>query len=167
MTDHIFLVSTGAYWKVQSYILRSSMHAPTALVYPLSCCSKFLFQQAVLFLQFQALAYFCGHMYSQSLLDLDQCSLSQHTFFIPEQLMVCSEQEICICINEQNNSWSHRSVASWPIEWQKKNRGTPLFCARLLYNVHVRRTQRQQRCTDARPGQRTRWARMGLDLTNQ
>ncbi len=73
---------------------------------------NFMFQPAVLLLLFQALASFCGHMFSQSLLDLDQCSLSQHTVFIPELLVVCSKQEICICINEQNNSWSHRSVAS-------------------------------------------------------
>ncbi len=73
---------------------------------------NFMFQPALLLLLFQALASFCGHMFSQSLLVLDQCSLSQHTVFIPELLIVCSKQEICICINEQNNSWSHRSVAS-------------------------------------------------------
>ena len=81
---------------------------------------NFMFQPAVLLLLFQALAIFCGHMFSQSLLDLDQCSFSQLTVFIPALLMVCSKQEICICINEQNNSWSHRSVASRPIEWQQE-----------------------------------------------
>jgi hypothetical protein len=88
-----------------------------------------MFQPAVLLLLpvFQALAIFCGHMFSQSLLDLDQCSLSQHTVFIPELLMVCSEQEICICINEQNNSLSHRSVASRPIEWQRETQGHAPF----------------------------------------
>ena len=88
-----------------------------------------MFQPAVLLLLFQALAIFCGHMFSQSLLDLDQCSLSQHTVFIPELLMVSSEQEICICINEQNNCWSHRSVSSRPIEWQRETQGhTPFLC---------------------------------------
>ncbi len=62
-------------------------------------------------------------MFSQSLLDLDQCPLSQHTVFIHELLMVCSEQEICICINAQNYSWSHRSVASRPIEWRRETQG--------------------------------------------
>jgi hypothetical protein len=111
---------------------------------------NFLFQQAVLLLLFQALAIFCGHMFSQSLLDLDQCSLSQHTVFIPELLMVCSEQEICICINEQNGLTDllHQD----PLNSSEKHRGTPLFCTRLLYNVHVLRTQRPQRCVDARPG---------------
>jgi hypothetical protein len=72
---------------------------------------------------------FFGHMFSQSLLELDQCSLNQHTVFIPELLTVCSEQEICICINEQTNSWSHRSVASRPIEWQQETQGhSPLLC---------------------------------------
>jgi hypothetical protein len=55
--------------------------------------------------------------------------LSQHTVFIPELLMVCSEQEICICINQQNNCWSHRSVASRPIEWQRETQGrAPFLC---------------------------------------
>jgi hypothetical protein len=53
--------------------------------------------------------------------------LSQHTVFIPELLMVCSEQETCICINEQNNCWSHRSVASRPIEWQQETQGHTPF----------------------------------------
>jgi hypothetical protein len=34
---------------------------------------------------------------------------------LPELLAVFSKQEICICIIEKNNSWSHRSVASKPI----------------------------------------------------
>jgi hypothetical protein len=89
---------------------------------------NFMFQPAVnSIILFQALAIFCGHLFSQSLLDLDQCPLSQHTVFIPELLMVCSEQEICICINEQNNSWSHRSVASRPIEWQLETQGHAHF----------------------------------------
>ncbi len=113
---------------VPAYILRISKHAPTALAYPLSRCSKF--QPAVLLLLFQALAKCCGHMFSQSLLDLDQCSLSQLTVFVPELLMVCSEQEICICINEQNNSWSHRSAASRPIEWQQETQGHAPFLSR-------------------------------------
>jgi hypothetical protein len=136
---------------VPAYILRSSKctNSPclTSLV-----AQNFMFKPAVLLLLFQALASFCGHILSQSLLDLDQCPLSQHTVFIPELLMVCSEQEICICINEQNNSWSHRSVASRPIEWQRETQGRTPFCTCLLYNVHVPRTQRLQRCTDARPG---------------
>ena len=86
-----------------------------------------MFQPAVLLLLFQALAIFCGHMFSQSLLDLDQCSFSQATVFIPALLMVCSEQEICICINEQNNSLSHRSVASRLIEWQRETQGHAPF----------------------------------------
>ena len=86
-----------------------------------------MFQPAVLLLLFQALAIFCGHMFSQSLLDLDQCSFSQLTVFIPALLMVCSEQEICICINEQNNSLSHRSVASRLIEWQRETQGHAPF----------------------------------------
>ena len=61
------------------------------------------------------------------MLDLDQCPLSQHTVFIPELLIVCSEQEICICINEQNNSLSHRSIASRPIEWQQETQGHAPF----------------------------------------
>jgi hypothetical protein len=88
-----------------------------------------LFQPAVLLLLFEALESFCGHMFSQSLLDLDQCSLSQHTVFIPELLMVFSKREICIFINERNNSWSHRSVASRPIEWQLETQGhSPFLC---------------------------------------
>jgi hypothetical protein len=86
-----------------------------------------MFQPAVLLLLFQALAFFCGHMFSQSLLDLDQCFLSQHTVFIPELLMVCSGHEICICINEQNESLSHRSVVSRPIEWQQETQGHTPF----------------------------------------
>ncbi len=115
---------------------------------------NFMFQPAVLLLLFQALAIFCtrlksfqtafSHFRANSLLDLDQCSFSQHTVFIPELLMVCSKQQICICINEQNNSWSHRSIS-------EKHRGTPLFCACLLYNLHLPRTQRPQRCADACP----------------
>jgi hypothetical protein len=67
----------------------------------------FCFNQQVLLLLFEALASFCGHiiisarMFSQSLLDLDQYSLSQHTVFIPELLMVFSKREICIFINEK------------------------------------------------------------------
>jgi hypothetical protein len=90
---------------------------------PSLIAQNLMFQPAVLLLLFQALTMFCGHMFSQPLLDLDQCSLSQHTGFIPELLMVCTEQEICICINEQNNSRSHRSVASRPIEWQRETQG--------------------------------------------
>ncbi len=86
-----------------------------------------MFQPAVLLLLFQALAIFCGYMFSQSLLELDQCSVSQHTVFIPELLIVWYEHEICICINEQNNSWSHRSVASRPIEWQRETQGHAPF----------------------------------------
>jgi hypothetical protein len=92
---------------------------------------NFMFQPAILLLLFQALAIFCGHMFSQSFLDLDQCPLIQHTVFIPELLMVCSEQEICICINEQNNPWSHRSVASRPIEWQRETQGHAPFLSML------------------------------------
>ncbi len=95
----------------------------------LSCYSKFYVSTSSSVILFQALAMFCGHMFSQSFLDLDQSPLSQHTVFIPELLMVCSEQEICICINEQNNSWSHRSVASRPIEWQRETQGhIPFMC---------------------------------------
>ncbi len=86
-----------------------------------------MFQPAVLLLLFQALAIFCGHMFSQPLLDLDQCSFSQLTVVIPALLMVCSKQEICICINEQNNSLSHRSVASRLIEWQRETQGHAPF----------------------------------------
>ncbi len=92
---------------------------------------NFMFQPAVLLLLFQALATFCGYMFFQSLLDLDQCSLSQHTVFIPELLMVCPEQEICFCMNEQNNSWSHRSAASRPIEWQRETQGHAPFLSTL------------------------------------
>ncbi len=143
---------------VPAYILRSSKHVPTALVYPLSCCSKFSVSTSSSVL-FQALANFYGvGICFPNKLDLDQCSLSQHT----ELLMVCSEQVICICINKQNNSWSHRSVASRLIEWKLETQGQALFCTRLLYNVHVLRTQRLQQCADARPGQSTNWAMMGL-----
>jgi hypothetical protein len=41
--------------------------------------------------------------------------------------MVCSKQEICICINEQNNSLSHKSVASRLIEWQLETQGHAPF----------------------------------------
>ncbi len=68
-----------------AYILRSSKHAPTALAY---LAQNFMFQPAVLLLLFQALAIFCGHMFSQSLLHFDQYSLSQHTVFIPELPML-------------------------------------------------------------------------------
>jgi hypothetical protein len=43
----------------------------------------------------------------------------------------------------------------------------PLFCALLLYNMHVLRTGRQQLCTDSRPGQSMHRARMKLVLTDQ
>ncbi len=112
-----------------AYILKkaASMHQQPWPILSL-IAQKFMFQPAVLLLLFQALAIFCGHMFSQSLLDLDQCFLSQHTVFIPKLLMVCSEHEICICINEHSNSWSHRSVASRPIEWQLETQGhTPFF----------------------------------------
>ncbi len=112
-------------------LLRSSKQASTKQPLPILSlvAQNCMFQPAVLLLMFQAVAIFCGHMSSQSLLDLDQCSLSQHTVFIPELLMVCSEQEICICINEQNNCWSQRSVASRPIEWQRETQGSaPFLC---------------------------------------
>ncbi len=96
---------------------------------------NFLFQPAFLLLQFQAIANCCSHMLSQSLLDLDQCSLSQHTFFIPELLIVFSKQEICICINEKNNSWSHRSIASRPIEGQKGLQGHAFFLCTLAIQL--------------------------------
>ncbi len=111
----------------------ASLHTKKQQAYTNSLClsslvaQNFMFQPAVLLLLFHALAIFCGHMFSRSLLDLDQCSLSQHTVFIPELSMLCSKQEFCICINEQNNSWSHRSVASRPIEWQRETQGHAPF----------------------------------------
>jgi hypothetical protein len=96
---------------------------------------NFLFQPAVLLLLFQGLANFCSHMLSQFLLDLDQCSLSQHTVFIPELLVVCSEQEICICINEQRIDLLYQD----PLNGSKNARGALHFRSLLLCNVHVRR----------------------------
>ncbi len=133
---------------VPAYILRRSKHASTALAYPLSCCSISLFRPAV-----TSVPSSCKSLWPNVfpiLLDFDQCSLSQHAVFIPELLMVFSKQEICICINEQHNSWFHRSVASRPIEWHWETQGHIQFRARLLCNTHVWRTGvTWSVCTDA------------------
>ncbi len=61
------------------------------------------------------------------LLDLDQCPLSQHTVFIPELLMVCSEQEIYICINKKITPGLTDLLHQDPLNHSEKHRGMPLF----------------------------------------
>ncbi len=106
--------------------LRSSKHAQTALAYPLSRWSKFSVSTSSSVTSVPSSCKFLWSNVFSILAGLGSVLLEQHTFFIPELLMVCSKQEICICINEQNNSWSHRSVASWPspLNGSEKHRGT-------------------------------------------
>ncbi len=67
----------------------------------------------------------------------------------------------------EDGTSSHRSVAARPIEWQQESLGSsPFPRARSLCTVHVLSAGCLQRCTDARPGQSTHQARMGLGLTD-
>ncbi len=86
-----------------------------------------MFQPAVLLLLFQALAIFLCPYVFPILAGLGSVLLepahSLHTCAAPGLL----RKQICICINEQNNCLSHRSVASRLIEWQRETQGHAPF----------------------------------------